>query len=200
MFNFDNDESQGNKEEQEFEPDTRLTSELNAFLQQRKEDRLNVVSNTNKILQLSLSWSMNVTGYFLARSLLLLGGSFNYWLAVTLCFSCCSVIPLSKLTGFRINYGGNEGGGLQVDSFESVLKGVLGLTGSAITTFLAQEDYRKYQALTNQSINEINHDIYTFEKQSPQNPIDFGVVQIVLVILAGISLASMFLFKDKKEK
>jgi hypothetical protein len=95
----------------EIAPDTPLPKNLLEHLESRKKQRKEVINTTEKLSRFFVGWSLNSTGFFIAKFLLLTGGGVNYWLAVSLCFSVCSVGSLAGLTGFRVNYNSD---GLEV--------------------------------------------------------------------------------------
>jgi hypothetical protein len=185
-----NEQQTEQEEIMEYAPDTLLPKDLAEHLQERKLHRKQVIGTTGKLTGYLVGWSMNATGFFLAKGLLLLGGGVNYWLAISLCFTCCAVVPLSGLTNFRVNYKAGEG--LEVDNAQSTVKVVFGLGSSAITTYLAGQDYRYFQDITNTTIHEIAEDIQIFEKQEPRSDAwagawGFAVLgAIALVLLLGV--------------
>lgn len=173
-------------------PDTPLPKGLLEHLEERKKQRRDVIDTTEKLSRFFVGWSLNSTGFFIAKFLLLTGGGVNYWLAVSLCFSVCSVGSLAGLTGFRVNYNSE---GLEVDNMQNVFKSAAGLATAGTVTWLATKDYQYFEMLTRESAAQISQDIQTIEKQHPQlDPwLSIGVVSFLLVCALGI------IFKGGKE-
>jgi hypothetical protein len=185
-----NDQQTEQEEVMEYAADTLLPRDLAEHLQERKLNRKQVIGTTGKLTGYLIGWSMNATGFFLAKALLLLGGSVNYWLAISLCFTCCAVVPLAGLADFRVNYKAGEG--LEVDNAQSTIKVIFGLGSSAVTTYLSGQDYRFFQQVTQATIYEITEDIQVFEKQEPRSDAwagawGFAVLgAIALILLLGV--------------
>ncbi len=148
----------------EIAPNTPLPKDLLEHLESRKKHRKEIINTTEKLTRFFIGWSLNSTGFFIAKFLLINGGSLYYWLAVSLCFSISSVGSLAGLTGFRINY--KEG--LEVDNGQNVLKAVGGVAVAVGVTWLATKDYQYFENLTKETAVQISQDIATIEKQYPQ--------------------------------
>lgn len=185
---YDNDDGQ---EEVlgEIAPDTPLPKNLLEHLEERKKHRKQVIDTTEKLSRFFVGWSLNSTGFFIAKFLLLTGGGVNYWLAVSLCFSVCSVGSLAGLTGFRVNYNSE---GLEVEAMQNVFKSAAGLVTAGTVTWLATKEYQYFETLTRESAAQISEDIQTIEKQYPQaDPwLSIGVVSFLLVCALGIIFRS----------
>lgn len=166
-------------------PDTPLPKNLLEHLEERKIQRKQIIDTTEKLSRFFVGWSLNSTGFFIAKFLLLTGGGVNYWLAVSLCFSVSSIGSLAGLTGFRVNYNSE---GLQVDNMQNIFKSAAGLATAGAVTWLATKDYQYFETLTRESAAQINQDIQTIEKQNPQlDPwLSIGVVSFLLVCALGI--------------
>ncbi len=174
-------------EEEAFALDTALPKDLYDHLETRKQQRQRVIITTEKVSLFFVSWSLNATGFFIARWLLIAGGGINFWLAVSLCFSISSVSSLVGLSGFRVNY--QEG--LEVENMQSVFRTVGGFVISAGVTFLAVKDYKYFEDLTYQTVAQLSEDIRTIEGQNPDlNPwlsigIAFAIVVCSLALVLG---------------
>ncbi|MBW4635459.1 MAG: hypothetical protein KME30_27280 [Iphinoe sp. HA4291-MV1] len=168
----------------EIAPDTPLPKDLLEHLESRKKHRQEIINTTEKLTRFFIGWSLNSTGFFIAKFLLINGGSLYYWLAISLCFSISSVGSLAGLTGFRINY--KEG--LEVDNGQNVLKAVGGVAGAVGVTWLATKDYQYFENLTKETAAQINQDIATIEKQYPQLDPWLGIVIAALLLLGGFRL------------
>lgn len=162
MINYDDE-----REEMvsEVAPDTSLPKDLIEHLSERKKHRKDVISTTEKLTRFFIGWSLNSTGFFIAKYLLMTGGGVNFWLAVSLCFSVCSVGSLAGLTGFRVNYNSD---GLEISNMQNVLKTVGGIALAGTTTWLAVKDYQYFENLTKETAAQLNRDIETIEQQNPQ--------------------------------
>ena len=170
-------------------PDTPLPKDLLEHLKSRKKQRQEIIKTTEKLSRFFVGWSLNSTGFFLAKFLLFTGGGVNYWLAVSLCFSVCSVGSLAGLTGFRVNYNSD---GLEVDNMQNVFKSAAGLATAGAVTWLATKDYQYFETLTRESAAQISQDIQTIERQHPQlDPwLSIGIVSFLLVCALGIIFRS----------
>ena len=146
-------------------PDTPLPKDLLEHLKSRKKQRQEIIKTTEKLSRFFVGWSLNSTGFFLAKFLLFTGGGVNYWLAVSLCFSVCSVGSLAGLTGFRVNYNSE---GLEIDNMQNIFKSAAGLATAGAVTWLATKDYQYFETLTRETATQISQDIQTIEKQYPQ--------------------------------
>jgi len=166
-------------------PDTLLPKDLLEHLEERKKQRFDVIDTTEKLSRFFVGWSLNSTGFFIAKFLLLTGGGVNYWLAVSLCFSVCSVGSLASLTGFRVNYNSD---GLEVDNMQNIFKSAAGLATAGTVTWLATKDYQYFEGLTKETAAQINQDIQTIERQYPQaDPwLGIGIMAFLLVAMLGI--------------
>ncbi|MGI2907662.1 hypothetical protein [Tolypothrix sp. VBCCA 56010] len=169
----------------EIAPDTPLPKDLLEHLESRKKQRQEIIKTTEKLSRFFVGWSLNSTGFFVGKVLLLTGGGVNYWLAVSLCFSVCSVGSFAGLAGFRVNYNSE---GLEVDNMQNIFKTATGLATAGAVTWLATKDYQYFEMLTRESAAQINQDIQTIEKQNPQlDPwLSIGVVSFLLVCALGI--------------
>jgi hypothetical protein len=166
-------------------PDTPLPKDLLEHLESRKKQRKDVIDTTEKLSRFFVGWSLNSTGFFIAKFLLVTGGGVNYWLAVSLCFSVSSVGSLAGLTGFRVNYNSD---GLEVEAMQNIFKSAVGLVTAGTVTWLATKDYQYFETLTREAAAQINQDIQTIEKQNPQlDPwLSIGIVSFLLVCALGI--------------
>ncbi|MGI2906807.1 hypothetical protein [Tolypothrix sp. VBCCA 56010] len=169
----------------EIASDTPLPKDLLEHLESRKKQRKDIIDTTEKLSRFFVGWSLNSTGFFLAKFLLVTGGGVNYWLAVSLCFSVSSVGSLAGLTGFRVNYTSD---GLEVDNMQNIFKSAAGLVTAGTVTWLATKDYQYFETLTRESAAQISQDIQTIERQHPQlDPwLSIGVVSFLLVCALGI--------------
>lgn len=172
---------------EEFAGDTPLPKDLHDHLEARKQQRQRIIQTNEKVSLFFISWSLNATGFFIARWLLIAGGSLNFWLAVSLCFSISSVSSLVGLSGFRVNY--QEG--LEVENMQNVFRTVGGFVVSAGVTFLAVKEYKYFSDLTYQTAAQLSEDIRTIEGQNPQlSPwlsigIAFAIVVCSLALVFG---------------
>ena len=166
-------------------PDTLLPKDLLEHLEERKKQRKNVIDTTEKLSRFFVGWSLNSTGFFIAKFLLLTGGGVNYWLAVSLCFSVCSVGSLASLTGFRVNYNSD---GLEVDNMQNIFKSAAGLATAGTVTWLATKDYQYFEGLTKETAAQINQDIQTIEKQYPQADPWLGIGLMVFFLAAALGI------------
>ncbi|MEL6162545.1 MAG: hypothetical protein AAFR37_01855 [Cyanobacteria bacterium J06628_3] len=89
MNSFFNEEEE--LEQGEVIPDTPIPQDLHAHLEERKKQRKKIIVTTEKITTFTFAWSLNASGYLVARYLLITGGAINFGLAVSLCFSISSV-------------------------------------------------------------------------------------------------------------
>lgn len=153
------------EDEKSIQQDTALPSDLYEHLERRKEQRLNAVATTEGIAKFFLGWSLNATGFFLARALLYIGGSTNLWLAITLSFTIGSTSAFANLQKVNANYRGGEGG-LEVTGGEKLVNTATGLGLSGLTTFLAVKDFLYYQQISDQTIVQIEHDIDELQEPS----------------------------------
>jgi hypothetical protein len=181
------------QDDQEFAPDTLLPKDLAEHLEQRKQQRRDVIITTSKLTGYLVTWSMNATGYFLAKSLIYFGGSINFPIAIALCFTCCAIVPLTGLNDFRVNYKD----GIEIDNAQSTVKVAFGLGSAALTTYLAVKDFDHYQKMTNQTIEAITNDVRNFENQSPSVDPFSGMVTLGLIASAALLLLLM-VFKGQK--
>jgi hypothetical protein len=62
-------------------PDTPLPKDLIEHLSSRKQHRQDIINTTEKLTRFFVGWSLNSTGFFLAKYLLITGGGVNFWLA-----------------------------------------------------------------------------------------------------------------------
>ncbi len=159
--------------------DTQLPKDLSDHLVVRREQRLRVIHTTEKVAVFFVSWSLNATGFFIARWLLLTGGGINFWLAVSLCFSISSVSSLVGLSGVRVNY--QEG--LEVENMQNAFRTVGGFIVSAGVTFLAVKEYQYFSDLTYQTAAQLSEDIRTIEGQNPElSPwLSIGIAVFIVV-------------------
>lgn len=148
--------SESSQEEEllRFAEDTLLPKDLHDHLSSRKQQRQRVIYTTEKVAVFFVSWSLNATGFFVARWLLIAGGSVNFWLAVSLCFSISSISSLVGLAGFNVRY--QEG--LEVENMQNVLRTLGGLAISGGVTILAVKEYHYFQELTYQTAAQISAD------------------------------------------
>ena len=169
----------------EIAPDTPLPKNLLEHLEERSQQRKEVIDTTEKLSRFFVGWSLNSTGFFIAKFLLLAGGGVNYWLAVSLCFSVCSVGSLAGLTGFRVNYNSE---GLEVDNMQNIFKSAAGLATAGAVTWLATKDYQYFETLTRDTATQINQDIQTIERQNPSlDPwLSIGVAALLVLGALGI--------------
>lgn len=158
------EEEQEEEELSEIAPDTPLPNDLATYLKERTQQRQRVIATTERVTVFFTSWSLNATGFFVARFLLFTGGAINFWLAVSLCFSLCSVSSLVGLTDFRLNY--NEG--VQIDNMQRLVGSVGGFLIAGSVTFLAVKDYQEFQYMTYQTAQEIQRGIDSIEGQHPE--------------------------------
>ena len=163
---YDTDDSQ-EEVVSEIAPDTPLPKNLLEHLEERKIHRRQIIDTTEKLSRFFVGWSLNSTGFFIAKFLLFTGGGVgvNYWLAVSLCFSVCSVGSFAGLTGFRVNYNSE---GLEIDNMQNIFKSAAGLATAGAVTWLATKDYQYFETLTRETATQISQDIQTIEKQYPQ--------------------------------
>lgn len=166
-------------------PDTPLPKDLLEHLEERKKQRKEVIDTTEKLSRFFVGWSLNSTGFFIAKFLLVTGGGVNYWLAVSLCFSVSSVGSLAGLTGFRVNYNSD---GLEVDNMQNIFKSAAGLATAGAVTWLATKDYQYFEALTRETATQINQDIQTIEKQNPQLDPWLSIGIAALLVLGAFSI------------
>lgn len=166
-------------------PDTPLPKDLLEHLESRNKQRKDVIDTTEKLSRFFVGWSLNSTGFFIAKFLLLTGGGVNYWLAVSLCFSVCSVGSLAGLTGFRVNYNSD---GLEVDNMQNIFKSAAGLVTAGTVTWLATKDYQYFEGLTKETAAQINQDIQTIEKQYPQADPWLGIGLMVFFLAAALGI------------
>lgn len=181
---YDNDDGQ-EEVVGEIAPDTPLPKGLLEHLESRTRQRQEVIDTTEKLSRFFVGWSLNSTGFFIAKFLLLTGGGVNYWLAVSLCFSVCSVGSLAGLTGFRVNYNGE---GLQVEAMQNVFKSAAGLVTAGTVTWLATKEYQYFETLTRESAAQISQDIQTIEKQYPQADPWLGIGLMVFFLAAALGI------------
>lgn len=169
----------------EIASDTPLPKDLIEHLLRRTRQRKEVIDTTEKLSRFFVGWSLNSTGFFIAKFLLVTGGGVNYWLAVSLCFSVSSVGSLAGLTGFRVNYNSD---GLEVDNMQNIFKSAAGLATAGAVTWLATKDYQYFEALTRETAVQINQDIQTIEKQNPQlDPwLSIGIAALLVLGALGI--------------
>ncbi|NEU76824.1 hypothetical protein PI95_031030 [Hassallia byssoidea VB512170] len=165
--------------------DTQLPKDLIEHLQSRNQQRKEVIDTTEKLSRFFVGWALNSTGFFIAKFLLLTGGSVNYWLAITLCFSVCSVGSFAGLTGFRVNYNRD---GLEVDNMQNIFKSAAGLATAGTVTWLATKDYQYFEALTRETATQINQDIQTIEQKHPSlDPwLSIGIAALLVLGALGI--------------
>ena len=170
-------------------PDTPLPKDLLEHLESRNKQRKEVIDTTEKLSRFFVGWSLNSTGFFIAKFLLFTGGGVNYWLAITLCFSVCNVGSFAGLTGFRVNYNSD---GLQVDNMQNIFKSAAGLVTAFSVTWLATKDYQYFETLTRETAAQINQDIQTIEKQNPQlDPwLSIGIAALLILGTLGIIFGS----------
>ncbi|MBW4448183.1 MAG: hypothetical protein KME38_15285 [Spirirestis rafaelensis WJT71-NPBG6] len=166
-------------------PDTPLPKDLLEHLEERSQQRKDVIDTTKKLSRFFVGWSLNSTGFFIAKFLLVTGGGVNYWLAVSLCFSVSSVGSLAGLTGFRVNYNSD---GLEVDNMQNIFKSAAGLATAGAVTWLATKDYQYFETLTRETAVQINQDIQTIEKQNPQLDPWLSIGIAALLVLGAFSI------------
>ena len=166
-------------------PDTPLPKDLLEHLEERTRQRKDVIDTTVKLSRFFVGWSLNYTGFFIAKFLLVTGGGINLWLAITLCFSVCSVGSLAGLTGFRVNYNSD---GLEVDNMQNIFKSALGLASAGTVTWLATKDYQYFETLTRETAAQINQDIQTIERQHPQLDPWLSIGIAALLVLGAFSI------------
>ncbi|MBD2359369.1 hypothetical protein H6G41_33125 [Tolypothrix sp. FACHB-123] len=181
---YDIDESQ---EEilSEVAPDTPLPKDLIEHLESRKQHRQDIIKTTEKLTRFFVGWSLNSTGFFLAKYLLITGGGVNFWLAISLSFSICSVGSLAGLTGLRVNYNSD---GLEVDNMQNLLKTAAGLVCAGVTTWLAVKDYQYFENLTSETVTQINKDIQIIEKQNPQSDPWLSIAVALALFIGSIAV------------
>lgn len=173
-------------EDVEYAPDTALPKDLYEHLERRKEGRLKTIQTTENVARFFVGWSLNSTGYFIARWLLLIGGSTNLWLAAMLCFAIASTSGFAALSnGVSANYDG----GVQVTGAEKLVTGATGIAMSGAVTLIACKDFLYYQDISNQAIAEIKDDI-----QELQSPSFWGTdwVFVPLVLVVGMITVRFF--------
>jgi hypothetical protein len=171
----------------EIAPDTPLPKDLIEHLESRKQHRQDIINTTEKLTRFFVGWSLNSTGFFIAKYLLITGGGVNFFLAISLSFSICSVGSLTGLTGLRVNYNSD---GLEVDNMQNILKTAAGLVCAGVTTWLAVKDYQYFEHLTKETVTQINQDIQTIEKQNPQSD-PWVSIAVALALFIG-SIAVIF--------
>jgi hypothetical protein len=193
---FTQDEQGVFDQETEYAPDTSIPKDLAEHLEKRKEDRKDIIKTTSNLTGYLVTWSMNATGFFLAKGLILFGGSINFWLAISLCFTFCAIVPLAGLNDFRINYKGSEGG-VEVDNGQSTIKVAFGLGSAGLTTWLAVKDFKYYQDMTSETIEAISNDVISFESQHTKADSFSGIVTIGLLVVSAIALFAM-VFRTNK--
>jgi hypothetical protein len=181
------------EDDQEFALDTALPKDLVQHLEQRKQQRQDTIATTSKLTGYFVTWSMNATGYFLAKGLIYFGGSINFYIAIALCFTCCAIVPLAGLNDFRINY--KEG--FEVDNVQSTIKVAFGLGSAGLTTYLGVKDFKYYQDMTTETAQAITNDVKSFENQQPNVEPLSGIVTLGLLATAAVSLFVM-VFKGQK--
>lgn len=169
----------------EIAPDTPLPKDLIEHLESRKQHRKDVINTTEKLTRFFVGWSLNSTGFFIAKYLLITGGGVNLWLAISLSFSVCSVGSLAGLTGLRVNYNSD---GLEVDNMQNVLKTAGGLVFAGITTWLAVKDYQYFENLTKETVTQISQDIQTIEKQNPQSDPWLSIAVALALFIGSIAI------------
>ncbi|RCJ42499.1 hypothetical protein A6770_34640 [Nostoc minutum NIES-26] len=169
----------------EIAPDTPLPKDLISHLESRKQHRKDVINTTDKLTRFFVGWSLNSTGFLIAKYLLITGGGVNLWLAITLSFSICSVGSLAGLTGLRINYNSD---GLEVDNMQNLFKTAGGLVFAGVTTWLAVKDYQYFENLTKETVTQINQDIQTIEKQNPQSDPWVSIAVAVALFIGSIAI------------
>ena len=163
--------------------DTPLTPDLYKHLQRRKQERLDTIETTNKIANFVLGWSLNSTGYFVARWLLLIGGSTNLWLAMTLCFAISSTSSFATLSGLKASYSE----GLEVEGGEKLLMASCSLGMAGVNTFLSVKDFLHYQQISNNTVTQIQQDIRTLEEPNLwSTPFSLGAG--ILLMLLGAAM------------
>lgn len=166
-------------------PDTPLPKDLLEHLESRKKQRQEIIKTTEKLSRFFVGWSLNSTGFFIAKFLLITGGGVNYWLAVSLCFSVSSVGSLAGLTGFRVNYNSD---GLEVDNMQNIFKSAVGLVTAGTVTWLATKDYQYFEALTRETAVQINQDIETIEQKHPNLDPWLSIGIAALLVLGAFSI------------
>ncbi|MEM9276543.1 MAG: hypothetical protein AAGA80_26895 [Cyanobacteria bacterium P01_F01_bin.143] len=175
-------------EQSETTPDTPLPQELTEHLEERKKHRLQVIRTTELVQKYFISWSLSITGFFLARLLLLINGGASLWLAAGLCFSVCSITSVIGLSGFRANY--NDG--LEVEGMDKPLRTIGGFVVAAGTTWLAIKDYQYFQQITYDTAHQISADIQTIYQKRPWlDP------WLSIGIAAAILISSLFLISKR---
>ncbi|MCW5319359.1 hypothetical protein GTQ43_39075 [Nostoc sp. KVJ3] len=169
----------------EIAPDTPLPKDLISHLESRKQHRKDVINTTEKLTRFFVGWSLNSTGFFIAKYLLITGGGVNLWLAISLSFSICSVGSLAGLTGLRVNYNTD---GLEVDNMQNVFKTAGGLVFAGVTTWLAVKDYQYFENLTKETVSQISQDIQTIEKQNPQSDPWLSIAVALALFIGSIAI------------
>lgn len=167
-----------------FAQDTSLPQDLHSHLSTRKQQRQRVIATTEKVSLFFVSWSLNATGFFIARWLLITGGGLHFWLAVSLCFSISSISSLVGLSGFRVNY--QEG--LEIQDMQKVFRTLGGFIVSGGVTFLAVKEHKYFTELTYETAAQLSSDIRTIEGQNPElSPwLSIGIASIILISSLGI--------------
>ena len=177
-------------EEEEFSegeviPDTPLPQDLHAHLEERKKQRKKIIVTTEKITTFTFAWSLNASGYLVARYLLITGGAINFGLALSLCFSISSVSSIVGLSGFRLGY--QEG--IEVENMQNAFRALGGLTVSIWVTYLAVNEYMDVRDATYRTAQEIQRGIDTIEGRHPQlDPwltiaISFAIIAVTLSLV-----------------
>jgi hypothetical protein len=189
MLDFDT----GQEEDRTVAKDTPLTHDLFDHLERRKEQRLSAIATTEKVSRFFLGWSLNASGFFVARWLLLIGGSTNLWLAASLCFAIASTSSFASLSGVSANY---KEGGAELTGGEKLVEAMTGLGVSGSVTFLACKDFIKFQEVSDATIEQIKHDISDL-----QNPSFWGdpVVMVVGVLLLGVGVLKILSGGNRRE-
>lgn len=163
--------------------DTPLTPDLYEHLQRRKQERLDTIETTNKIANFVLGWSLNSTGYLIARWLLLISGSTNLWIAMTLCFAISSTSSFATLSGLKANYSE----GLELEGGEKLLTASCSLGMAGVNTFLSVKDFLHYQAISDSTVTQIEQDIRTLEEPNVwSTPFSLGAG--ILLMLVGAAM------------
>ena len=184
MSSFFNQEDE-ELEEEEVIPDTPLPQDLKAHLEERKKQRRKIIETTERITTFTFSWSLNASGFLIARYLLITGGAINLGLAISLCFSISSVSSIVGLSGFRLGY--QEG--IEVENMQNVFRALGGVSVSVWITYLAVNEFMDVREATYQTAIEIQRGIDTIEGRHPQlDPwltigISFAIVAVTLSLV-----------------
>ena len=172
---YDEDEEE---EIPEIAPDTPLPTDLAAYLKQRTEQRQRVVATTDRVTTFFISWSLNATGFFIARFLLFTGGGINFWLAISLCFSICSVSSLVGIADFRLNYKD----GVEIDHMERLIKVGAGIIISGGVTAISVQEYRELKEVSYEVAYDIQRGINEIEGKNPELApwLNYGIPALIV--------------------